>query len=371
MSILSDKEKELLLSKAVIGLFQKKNASFLSVIYCGLVVKWDDDGAVVPTACVDGTTLTFNTEWYSSLSQEMRVTVLAHELWHVALFHCDPGRFLSYDEWDWNVACDHAINLMLKEHAYVFEGPHLADEQFTGMSAEQIYPLIAGQQQDNPFGSDISAAPDKATVQEVKELVVRAATVARMDSTWKDLPGTMKETLEALLNPKLPWENLLSKFLTERADTGYTWSRPNRRFRDIYMPSRKSNTGGLDHLVWAIDVSASVTTEQANRFLTEINKAHSLYRPKRITVITFDTEIHDTYEFGPHDKVTNLDITGRGWTDMECVMQFTMKEKPAALVVFSDLMCDVPTDPGIPTLFVCLDNPYGTMPFGRVIHTTS
>lgn len=362
---------QLALDKAIVGLFQKKCSAFLSVIFCGHKVEWSTE---IPTACTNGLLLQINPDWWLGLSEPMRVTVLAHEMWHPALFHTLPARAQGRIHEIWNMACDHAINLMLKEHGYIFDIDHLADDRFRGMSAEQIYDVLV---QENPvihlpFGEDFKSTdldkPEDAA--EVQQLVVRATVVANMSNAAGELPAEMKETIERLLNPKLRWETLLTRFLTERSEESYTWKVPSRRYSDMYLPSRVGD-GGLEHLVWAFDISLSVTTAQIRTFLTEVRKAHQLFQPKRMTVITFDTEIHDIYEIENTSDLDTLDITSRGGTCMECIMNYAMEHKPAAMVVFSDLECWVPPNPGIPVLFICLDNPDLSMPFGKTIHLSS
>ncbi|WP_312929039.1 DUF2201 family putative metallopeptidase, partial [Pseudescherichia sp.] len=81
------------------------------------------------------------------ISKEMRVTLLAHEAWHVGLMH--PLRRGNRDPEKWNAACDFAINIMLKDLGYHFDANlGLLDEQYRGMSAETIYDKLP----DGPAG---------------------------------------------------------------------------------------------------------------------------------------------------------------------------------------------------------------------------
>lgn len=367
--------REELLKQAVVGLFKEKCSTFLMVIYCGLKVVWDSN---IPTACVDGITLRINEDWFRNMSKRMRVTVLAHELWHVAFFHCDPLRFGKRIFRLWNEACDHAINLMLKDHGYEFSIPHLGDYKYSGMTAEQIYRDLeqTGGELELPFGEDFALTPmeqdSKQDVLAVQNLVVRASVVARMQggSAYGDLPGDVKKTIERILQPPLPWEKLLSKFVTERSDQGYTWQRPNRRFQGIYMPSRGSNTG-LAHLMFAFDVSCSVTDRQISSFLAQLHHIRKLYEPKLITVLTFDTQIQERWTFTADFRDDQMAFARDGGTHTDCVMEVAMAERPTALIFFTDMEFAEPINPKIPTLWVCLDNPDVEAPFGKLIHLDS
>ena len=362
-------DKKTALDKAVIGLFQKKGATFLSTLYCSLDIKWVDED-VIPTADIDGVTLRICEPWFMSLSEEMRVTLLAHELWHPSLFHCDPERFKGKDPADWNAACDHAINLMMKKDGYVFDVPHLADPIYEGMTAEQIYEDLQKKPKvPNPFGMDMVPSKDN---EKTKQLVIQAANTTKMvDSDgYGSLPGSLKVMIERALNPKLPWENLLQRFVTEISASGFSWRKRNRRYQDFYLPGRESR-GSLGHLMIAFDSSYSVTNEQLSVYLGELSKIKDLFNPRLLTLVEFDWGIQNVRKLHRGDSIESLEIKGRGGTDMSEVMDMASKSDAEALIVFSDLDCLAPQDPKIPVLFVCLDNPYGNMPFGKVIHVNS
>ena len=168
MTTLADPQE--MLDKAVLGLFvAPKNvirpSSFLASLYCSLTQIWDEE---IPTACVNSDMeLRINPHWFASLSEPMRETLLAHELWHVGFMHIDEARMGDRCPDKWNEACDHAINLMLEEHGFTFDkfpADHpmagqemgLKDPRFSGMSAEEIYEILVkeGGKPNLPFGRD-------------------------------------------------------------------------------------------------------------------------------------------------------------------------------------------------------------------------
>jgi predicted metal-dependent peptidase len=65
---------------------------------------------------------------------------LAHEALHCALGHFARRSHRVRRRWD--VACDHAVNLMLRDDGLVLPAGALADPAFRGLSAEEIYPLV-------------------------------------------------------------------------------------------------------------------------------------------------------------------------------------------------------------------------------------
>lgn len=374
----TDQELEKAFNKAKLGLFRVKHSAFLMAIYCGLKFSWNTG---IPTACVTATKqLLINADWFMSLTERSRVSLLAHELWHVAFMH-----FLRVGPRDpriWNMACDHAINLMLLDQGYQFDMPGLWDPQYKGMSAEQIYDsLIANAVPVYlPFGDDIDTTAPEETTREIDlpraiadftALVVRAQTVEAMSSTAGKLPGTFTEMMDELLRPVLPWEVLLQRWLTARSEIESTWRRPNRRHSTIYLPSRGGETG-LQHIMWAIDSSGSMTTQQLRKINSEMKGAYELYQPEEMTVLVFDTVIQDRLEFGSGRSLEKLHIRGRGGTDLDCVWEVAQRERPDALIVMSDMECHIPPQiAGVETLWVCLDNPSWQAPYGDVVHLDS
>lgn len=388
---MSDRQKAL--DKAVLGLFQEYASTFLTTLYCSLKFSWSD---TQPTACTNGLFLKVNPDWFLTLSEKMRVTLLAHELWHVAYMHM--MRRGERDPWIWNMAADFAINGMLEDNGYHFDllpgtskKMGLIDHAYDGMSAEQIYEKLMENSipLELPFGEDFSssgAGDDKGGGNEPNEPapltpdeearvmanVIKATTMSQMNEREAGkLPGDFTLMMGDLLNPKLPWRSLLSRWLTERDEESYNWRVPNRRYQGIYLPSRGGQEG-LAKLLWALDVSGSVTDHQLRVFNSEIKGAKEAFNPAETTVATFDTEIQNTWEFTNEDDIRGLCITGRGGTDMHPLFELARKTRPMAMIVLSDMRCSIPDQiPGIPVLWVCFDNDSWSPPYGDAIHVDS
>lgn len=80
-------------------LMDAKNA-FLGALMCQLKQDWDES---IPTACTDGKSIWWSPHWFLSLPKPARVTVQAHEVWHVARLHMI--RRGNRDPRLWSVAC--------------------------------------------------------------------------------------------------------------------------------------------------------------------------------------------------------------------------------------------------------------------------
>jgi len=90
-----------------------------------------------PTAYTDGESISYNEEFFLSLSFDQRITLICHELAHIIF--CHHLRMRGRNVELWNVACDHAINLLLTSFRFSPLNDWLCDTQFKEWSAENIY----------------------------------------------------------------------------------------------------------------------------------------------------------------------------------------------------------------------------------------
>ena len=68
--------------------------------------------------------------------------VLAHDALHCGLSHF--ARREHRDAHRWDIACDHAVNQLLKEDKLEPPEGSLYNDEYAGMAAEEIFPLIPG-----------------------------------------------------------------------------------------------------------------------------------------------------------------------------------------------------------------------------------
>lgn len=365
----SKQELDDMRDQMVMQLFMNRCSTFLSSIFCDLKFSWDTS---VPTACTDGDVLLMNPDWIGSLPVKTRPTILAHECWHVAYDHM--GRLEEKDPDDWNRAADHAINLILEQHGYPFDGaPGLKDPRFTGMSANQIYDIIheEGQKEKLPYGNDIRKPTDPNHAEKVASSVIKAVTIARMSGNGAgDIPDELVSMIDKLLNPKLPWYVLLRRWFNDLANQSRNWRRPNRRWEELYLPGTSENDNGLDHILWAFDASGSMSDNQLKVINTEIAGIKKTYNPKLMTMMSFDTAIRDQWVYTDEQDFDKLSFTGRGGTSMFPLWEKAKDMKVSAMVVFSDMDCTIPPKPKMPVLWVCMDS-QRTAPYGKLIRVDS
>lgn len=384
--------------------FLGNNAAFLGSIMSSMEFHWSRD---VSTAATNGAKFWWNPDWFMTLEPDTRKTVLVHELWHAALLHMI--RMGNRDPKIWNYACDIRINNDLELEGYTFEGTSpWKDQQYGKQAEEDIYDVLYQNQQKPPPSSSWGPGPctpngsggqgqpqpgsggqdpnggqqpqlphdadgDMIPISKEDKItavnnVVKAIHQAKLAGCG-NLPGNIEQIVESFLAPVIPWETELHKFFTDMLDEDYTWARPNRRFQDIYLPSRFTDDGRLDHLLYFQDVSGSITDPEILRFNSELKYVWDTLQPRKMTVAQFDTRITKVDVFEEGDPYNSIHIVGRGGTCLIPVREMIEKEQPTAAVIFTDLMV-APMQPltyDIPILW-CSTMTGIQVPFGKLLH---
>lgn len=381
--MLTEQEVEYALDACKSKAFLGNNAAFLGSLLCSMQIIWESQDN--PTAKTNGLKLWWNKEWFISLPKESRVTVLVHELWHIGRMHF--ARVGNRDMQVWNYATDIRINNDLKAAGYSFVGLEWAwmnpDFDKNGpMVEEDIYDLLI--QQGNrppqqPGDGDLFGLPEgsdsaEAASAQVKlvEAVVRAVQAAERANQAGNIPGGTKDMIKQFLTPIIPWEAELMQFFTDLGEIRYTWARPSRRFSDDYRQSTEHDSDRLEHLIYYLDVSGSISAKDRLRFNSEVKYIKEVLNPRLLTLVQFDTEIQHEQVFeesDPFDEV--VDVAGGG-TCLICVHDHIEKHQPTAAVIFSDMHVSPmqPLRSGTPVIWVRNGN--GHVPsFGKVINIRS
>ncbi|MBL4706781.1 MAG: hypothetical protein JKY54_19785 [Flavobacteriales bacterium] len=349
-------------------LFFKKGAGFLGTLLCNMDFQWDTS---IDTACTNGLTICWNPDFFMSKCDDLNVTILAHELWHPALMHIARGR--HKDKERYNIAGDHVINLMLKEQGYYMEGfPFYMDPKYTGWSTDDVYDDLPEQppgSMEGGLGEDIED-PGDDKVSEVVRMIVQAVTVAKMVGDAGSIPGEVTLIIDKFLNPKLPWETLMANWMNELTEQERSFRSMNRRYSHMTLPGLVGTTG-LEHLMYFLDISYSISDHHILMFNSEVKHIKETFNPQRLTLVTFDTNVRDVYVFEEDDPFEKIVVQGRGGTDLVDVFKMIKKEAPTAAIIFTDMEVDFPSNPGIPVLWVCIDNPDEQPPFGSLVHLES
>ena len=352
--------------KAKIGLMAKPDTTFFTTIVFSLKLIWD---RYIPTAATDGSSIRMNPDFFMSLLPDERIFLIVHEAMHVALLHM--LRLADREHRKWNKACDHYINLMLIERGFKMPQNGLADSKYKGLSSDEIYALLPDPPPDDSFTLDLepNVAPVDSITQDIQDILIRAAMQSKMHGDAPgSIPGDIEIFLNKLLNPKLPWQRILQKYIQNLSKHDYSWRKPNRRFfPNHYLPSMFSEK--LMDIAIAIDSSGSVSDDDFRVFVSETHGILKMMKPDKITLIQFDKVIKSVDNIGSIRDLMNVKFIGRGGTRIEPVMEWAKENQPKLLLVFTDGEFNFyNTGYKTNTVFLIHNNPRFESPYGKVIN---
>jgi predicted metal-dependent peptidase len=302
------------------------------------------DPAWCDTIATDARAFYFNPGYIAGLDFAQTQFVLAHEAMHCALAHFARRSHRSQRRWD--IAADYAVNLLLIDDGLKPPPGALVNAEFRGLSAEEIYPLIPPDPADrtldrhlfdepvspqggctNPVGADRHAkAPgetaetDTVTPQRVPDeswddagnearshagtATPRALGTRERDELAHQWQGRVAaaaqqarhagrigeswlRTIDALLQPRLPWRQLLARYMMSLARDDYSFQRVSRRDGDALLPRLAS--GEVD-LCIVLDTSGSIGSEELAQFAAEIDALKGQIRA-RVTLHACDERL--------------------------------------------------------------------------------
>lgn len=368
----------------------------------------------IPTAGTNGVKVWYNADFIASLDTEELMGLMAHETSHNALMHM--FRRQDRDPKLWNIACDHAINLMLLEQGFKLPTGGYCDPRFRGMSAEAIYDVLVEEQPPQPqpqpqsgdgdpqsgnepgddssggdqsggdqsgdgppaapkaagqgvsgigadlieddFGGDPDAA--KAAQDEVKGRLVQAVNAGRMAG---QLPASIARQLNELIHPPVPWEEVLRPYMQSLVSDDESWSRRNRRYSSVYLPRRASPTIG--NVVIIGDTSGSITDKDLKLIGGAVVSIAEDTNPEVIHMLWADAKVAGRQVFERGDDV-DLEPVGGGGTDMRVPLAEAAEKEADVVILITDGFTPWPeTPPEFPVVTVCTSD--APVPFGEVI----
>lgn len=352
-----------------------------------------------PTAATDARSLYFNPEYIARLSLAETQFVLAHEALHCALAHFARRSHRIRKRWD--VACDHAVNLILVQEGMRPPAGALANPAFLGLTAEEIYPLIppdtaevpldghlfdqlsqhGGSGLEPPEGTsardereDLDAtnaaeeswddAGDVSRGREMEQSALaqeghfdpgeadalaqrwqsRLASAAQMALRAGRLSDSLARSLEHLIQPRLSWRTLLARFLMSVARDDYSFQRSSRRDGDALLPRLAS---GEVKMVVALDTSGSIGDEEMREFAAEVGALKGQVRADLVLHACDDKLCPEgPWYFAPWDALSlPKTLQGGGGTRFTPVFEWIEREqmRPDLLVYFTDAQGEFPT----------------------------
>lgn len=324
-----------------------------------LQVSVEGDAQVTQTMAVDGTSMFYNPAFVDSLTTKELMSVIAHEVLHIAFRH--HLRRGNRDPDVWNQAGDYAINgILIRAGVFNLPDGGLYKARYETWMAEKTYAeLIKQQPNDNPHdgeaddseaddseaddsqasgkaGSTSSKGPQQTHVGEVWDAVnddgtglnpaqianaerdistrVAEATQAEAAMIGNDSSNAVAgDVLKGQARVPIPWYQILQDYMLDTVACDSTWSRPNRRFigQNIYLPGKDTAPNG--EIVYAIDASGSLaSTEELDIIAGHLNDIDTLIRPIKTYVIYCDNTVLNVDEFEQGEEIILRHYDGGG-----------------------------------------------------------
>lgn len=336
--------------------------------------KWDDK---IPTACVSLSGISYelriNESFWGGLTEKTHRGLLKHELLHIGFFHLTDYAHLTNREIA-NLAMDCEINqyidindlpdgpilpssfpelnLELKKGTnYYYEKlmkaaqngscPNL-NSMLDGMGKGQLTVEISVgngteevQLPDHSGWGEIENLPEatqklikKQTEHILKEI---ADQVTKSRGT---IPGEFAEIfkkLDEVEPPKFDWQGYLRRFAG--GSTKIYTKKTRRKYNKRYEENPGLKIKPRRHILFAIDTSGSVSTNELKECINELHHIHKT--GTEITVIEADTAIRHIGKFNPKK---DFEIHGRGGTIFDPVIDYYNENlhKYTCLIYFTD-----------------------------------
>ena len=347
---------------------------FYGLFLIGINKKYTTD---LPTAGVSkhgiGMQLAINPDFFNDLSEDHRFGLIKHELLHIAFGHLTI-RDRYPDHKLFNIAADLEINQYIKNSNLPEGGlllssfPELnlpvkagtkvyydildkAQEDGTSPSLDNFMNEMNG---ETPYDhqtwdefDELSSAEKKLVEKQVEHQLKEAA-----ETTIKkqgNVPGELSELIKRLLHiepAKFDWKGYLKRFVGNSSIV-YT-KKLRRKYNKRYAGSPGLKIKFKNHILVAVDTSASVSSDELVEFMSEI---HHMYKTgHKITIAQCDTNLNSVEDFNPKKDWA---IKGRGGTSFQPVIDHYNKYgKYTALVYLTDGEAYSPDDCPKNTLWV-------------------
>jgi predicted metal-dependent peptidase len=328
-----------------------------------------------PTAWTDMTVIGYNPSFIENLDVPVARFVIVHELMHMLLKH--GLRRGNRDTIRWNQACDYAINIMLKDMGFSIWRWALINGDYRNMTAEQIYAKREQEQQNHPqdqpgqgpgkpgpeqggLGGDLrpvpASTPEKAAAidHEISKRIARATAIAQQHGA---MPGAIAAIVSATYEDPVPWEQVLIDYMTASVAQDENWSRRNRRYSEVILPSHKSN--GMDELTIIADSSGSMFSKPIfERIAVAVNHITTVIKPMTVRVIWADDDACSNIDVFEDGGEVTLHPKGGGGTDMcKPLAYVTEQYSPEVVLLLTDGFTPWPEVPTpYPLIIGCTTN---------------
>ena len=362
-----------------------------------------------PTASTDGKRVFFNPHFLNDLSEDERMTILAHEIWHCGLSHFEREHGRIEDHTMWNHAIDHEVNSLLEDDGFKIPQGAILYHQYKGESAEKVFELIKTGQiemrgkcldehgnstpdENKTPGNDGTDGWSTVEIDGNGNITARVDSdfrPRRSDDVWKEWKSKMMAAaqqcadrgtdmshysghLDDLFSSRMHWKEVLRQFLTPMFNSTRRWLPPNRRhvYKKMYLPSLRKEK--QLNIVIAIDTSGSTTGDIVKTFVSEVYAILNSFGGYQLRLIQCDMVIHEDVIYDMDNPFIPKDfvLKGGGGTDFHPVFDLVNdgNEEPEVLLFLTDGYGQAPsTRPNYPVIWGVIEGGIKPAKWGEAI----
>lgn len=359
------------------------------------------------TAATDGDKLYFNPNFIKTLSEPQLNWLVVHEVMHPALQHLwRKGDRLANI---WNEACDYAIHDIMMQ--FKNEGDHrksqmlempkggLYNEEYTNMSADQIYDILRKKKKNKKSGGGSGSGSgngnggeqgqgntlddhgkwnNKQTQQNAQQKSqswegnLIAAAQAAASKNAGNIPGFLERIIGKLTKPQKDWRSLLAEFV-EPEINDYSFNPPDKRMAEItfgvdsfgnpievLLPDFNDEIDVIKKMLFVIDSSGSISNKELKVSYSEITGAVQQFQGKLSGhIMFFDHIAYPHKSFESVDDILKIRPVGGGGTNFyapfEYIDEHFERDEIAGIVFLTDGYAEWPPESiakGIPVLWL-------------------
>ncbi len=343
------------------------------------------------TVATDGRNFFYNVEFVKQFDIRQLEFIFAHEICHCILDHFSHvgKRRISLVR----IAQDYVVNqLLVDEKIGKSLDPYIdiyQDDKYRDMSWEEVYDdllteneerlqqigklvdehLDVGLPSENTTSITISPHELDQIRDEIKYSMIQSLSVVGASN----VPMHIRRIIQDLTEPKISWRELIQHEIQSIITNNYSFAIPNKKSASggIVLPSLCNGTA-ID-VVAAIDMSGSISAEDASVFIGEVKNIIEQYDDYTINLWCFDTAIHNhkVITVDTREELSDYVPEGSGGTDFTVNWEF-MKDNNIVPKKFIMLTDGEPADSwGDPdycdTIFIIKGNQSIQSPFGTSV----
>lgn len=378
------------IQKIKLHILNKKQSAFIASMLYNLTIEPANVDKILLHCTNEKSSILLNEDWFNSFNTQEQASILVHEVLHYTLQH--DLRMGKRDPEIYQKACDQVVNNLLLDMGY--ELPQ-AEKNFTkikynGMAVESVYKDIEqetkkkqnnSKSSNSSFGNDLpknnSGIPDQSQQNKRNQQILTAdmSNQAQGGESAGNSGEVFKELFKDIKDGTLDWKVILAGYVDEISQNEMSYHQFNRRYlpMELYLPDTKG-VAKINKVALAFDVSGSVSKKEAKAFIAEMRKIKSDVNPETMSVTTFNHDIVAQFDIKEDDDLEEITMDISGGTALTPVFDYYNKteNQPNFLILFSDMWVDdFPEKTSYPVIWICINNPEFTAPFGKTIHITS